>query len=349
LALVVVLVALLGAGLSTSLGGAQQAQVGTRDNPIIWLLPPSVLPATIEQTGRAIAQDLYELTGLYIDYKVAADYAALVEALIAAKGNTMACPTTDQYARATMVNPKVHARLAAVRNGYAYYFASIYAFREKGYDSMDDLSGTVWIYNDPGSTSGYVIPKKAFDARGITFSGTVESGGHTNSLIALMEGQGDFATGYGSPPVAPSWVNEIMPGWRWEFGMYPELWVWDPVSNTLPTEYYRGIVKDVRYAMAGATQAYGDYWDIVKKVGIVDVLGPLPNDSLTFCEDFPKDVEDWLVEAVKTHIRSPEGQVLWSNRNFYEWNDVMDIDDSFYDCYRELVGYPVPEGRTCQK
>ncbi|MGQ9478188.1 MAG: PhnD/SsuA/transferrin family substrate-binding protein, partial [Candidatus Bipolaricaulia bacterium] len=179
LMLVVALVALLGMGLSTSLGGgaaAQQAQVGTKDRPIIWLLPPSVLPATIEETGKAIAEDLYKMTGLYIKYVVAASYAALNEAMIAAREDTMACPTTEQYAAITNVNPKVHARLAAVRYGYSYYFASIYAFREKGYDSIEDLNGTIWIYNDPGSTSGYVIPKKAFDRLGITFAGTVESG-----------------------------------------------------------------------------------------------------------------------------------------------------------------------------
>lgn len=377
LVLVVALVALLGMGLSTSLGGAaQQPQVGTKERPIIWLLPPSVLPATIEETGKAIAEDLYKMTGLYIKYVVAASYAALNEAMIAAREDTMACPTTEQYAQITMANPQVHARLAAVRRGYAYYFASIYAFREKGYDSIEDLNGTVWIYNDPGSTSGYVIPKKAFDKLGLTFAGTVESGGHTASVIALLEGQGDFATGYGSPPVPPQdrclqscgaafkdciLVNpdvvacvtaletcEKACATRWEYGMDPELWVWDRWANDLYPEVLRGVVKDVRWAVAAATKAYGDYWDIVRKVGIVATLGPMPNDSLSFCQDFPKDIEDKIVEAVKAHIRSPEGKKLWSNPNFYEWDDVMDIDDSFYDCYRELVGYPIPEGRSCK-
>jgi phosphonate transport system substrate-binding protein len=351
LVLVVALVALLGVGLSTSLGGAaQQAQVGTKERPIIWLLPPSVLPATIEETGKAIAEDLYEMTGYYIKYVVAASYAALNEAMIAAREDTMACPTTEQYAQITMANPKVHARLAAVRRGYAYYFASIYAFREKGYDSIEDLNGTIWIYNDPGSTSGYVIPKKAFDKLGLTFAGTVESGGHTASVIALLEGQGDFATGYGSPPVPPASLEEALKavGFRWEYGMDPELWVWDRWRNDLWPEAIRGVVKDVRWAVAAATTAYGSYWDIVKKVGIVATLGPMPNDSLSFCQDFPKDVEDKIVQAVIQHIRSPEGKKLWSNPNFYEWDDVMEIDDSFYDCYRELVGYPIPEGRSCK-
>lgn len=332
--MVVGLLALGGLGLSQELG--------TRARPIIWLLPPSVLPATIQEVAGEIARDLSELTGLYIEPVVAADYAALIETMIVAREDTMACPTTDQYCQITMRNSNVHARLAAVRYGYPYYFCSVYALREKGYDSLEDLAGTVWIYNDPGSTSGYKIPKMQFDLLGLTFAGTVESGGHTNSLIALVEGQGDFCTSYGSAPIPPAWVSEVLPGWRWEYGMYPELWLWDPESETLPTEFYRGRCVDLRHALA-ATELYGDIWEIVEQVGIVDNIGPMPNDCFAFCEGFPGELEDQIVQAVIEHIHTPRGHELWNNPNFYEWDDVAEIDDSFYDSYRELMGYPIPE------
>lgn len=335
---VLALVAVLALGI---LGLAQA--VGTRERPIIWLLPPSVLPATIEGIGKAIAEDLYEMTGLYIKAVVAADYAALIEAMIAASEDTMACPTTDQYAQITMDNPKVHCRLGSVRYGYEFYYCTIYAFREKGFKSVADLEGTTWIYNDPGSTSGYKLPKGLFDAEGITFADVVESGGHTNSVIALLEEQGDFATGYGSPPIPPAWVSAVAPDFRWEYGMDPELWVWDSANNDLYAPGVRGKVKDVRYAVAKATDAYGSYWDIIRKVGIVATVGPVPNDCLAFAGGFPKEIEDQLVDAVIAHIATPEGLALWNDPNFYEWDEVARIDDSYYDEYRRLMGYPIPE------
>ncbi|MCD5408963.1 PhnD/SsuA/transferrin family substrate-binding protein [Candidatus Bipolaricaulota bacterium] len=296
-------------------------------------------------------------------------YAALVEAMIAAKGDTMACPTTEQYAAITNVNPGVHARLAAVRYGYHYYFSTIYVPREAGCTSVEDLRGKIWIYNDPGSTSGHKIPRLLFEKLGITFAGTVESGGHTASVIALLEGQGDFATGSGSPPIKPEhctgsclhlchscleagddpvacavFVDKCLAACeaRWEYGFYPELWVWDPWKDELMPEELRGIVKDVRYSVSKATKAYGTYWDIIQKIGILDTIGPIPNGCLAFSAGFPKDIEDRIVEPVKSHIKTARGRELWGDPNFYEWDDVVEIDDSFYDPYRELVGYPIP-------
>lgn len=380
LVVVVALVALLGMGMvSTSTGnfGAAQ-QLGTRENPIIWLFPPSTLPATVEEIAREIAKDLHEMTGYFLKPVVAADYAALIEAMIVAEGDTMGVPTTDQYVQITKDNPGVHARLAAVRYGYPYYFSSIYALREKGFDSVEDLEGTIWIYNDPGSTSGYKLPTLLFEKLGITFAGTVESGGHTNSIIALMEGQGDFCTGYGSPPLPPSpketcaeaclvnfedckasgtefetclsYLIECLQGCekRWEYGMDPELWLWNKWTNELMPEELRGKCVDLRRALA-KTELYGDIWTIVEKIGVVDTIGPVPNDCIAFAAGFPREIEDTLVQAILQHIRSPEGQKLWGDPNFYEWTDAEEIDDSYYDCYRELLGLPIPEGRTCEK
>ena len=374
LVLVVALVALLGAGaVSTiNLGGvgtaaAQEAGLGTRDNPIIWLFPPSTQPATVEEIAGKIAEDLSEMTGYFLRPVVAADYAALIEAMIVAEGDHMATPTTDQYVQITKDNPGVHARLAAVRYGYPYYFSSIYAFREKGFTSVEDLQGTTWIYNDPGSTSGYKLPTLLFEKLGITFAGTVESGGHTNSIVALMEGQGDFCTGYGSPPLPPdrclqscgaAFIDCIQAGGtdclqyletceeacdtRWEYGMDPELWLWNKWTGELMPEELRGTCVDLRRALS-KTGLYGDIWEIVEKVGVVATIGPVPNDCIAFAAGFPKEIEDELVQAILAHIRSPEGQELWGDPNFYEWTDAEEIDDSYYDAYRELLGYPVPE------
>jgi len=317
--------------------------LGTRNNPIIWLLPPSTLPATIDEVGAAIAEDLYDLTGYYVEYAVAADYAALNEAMISADGNTMACPTTEQYAAITNVNPAVHCRLASVRYGYEYYYTSIYVLREDGYESIADLDGKTWIYAYPGSTSGYIFPDLKFQLEGITPGDFVESGGHTNSVIALLEGQGDFATGYGSQPVAPDWVSVLHPDYAWAWGEAPELWIWDDALGELYAPGVRGMIRDVRYAVASATDAYGSHWDICEKVGVLDVIGPIPNDCLAFCEGFPQDIEDAIVDAVKTHIATEEGLALWNNPNFYEWSAVKDVDTTFYNVYRELVGYPTIE------
>lgn len=324
--------------------GFSQA-LGTAERPIIMLFVPSVKVDVIQEVGPKIAEALSQMTGLVIKPVIAADYAAFIEAMITAKGDTFGVPTTDQYCRITMENPGVHARLAAVRQGYPYYFASIYALREKGFKSVYDLQGKVWAFASTRSTSGYVIPKKYFDQLGLTFAEEKAVGTHANAMIAILEGQADFCTGYGSPPLPPDSIAEALKaaGWRWEFGMDPELWLWDRWNNDLYPEGIRGHCRDLRYAIATEVKVYGDIWDLVKKVGIVAVVGPMPNDCIAFAAGFPKDLEDLIVQAIIQHIRSPEGLKLWSRPGFYEWYDVAEIDDSFYDSYRQLVGYPIPQ------
>jgi len=332
--LVLALVAVIGL---SAIGFAQD--LGTRDNPIIWVFPPSTSPGVIEQIATQIAAMISQDTGLFIEVNVMPDYAALVEAFKAADGNVMGTPTTDQYARISVeTNFETTPRLAASRYGFNYYYSSIYAWRDSGINSLADLQGKVWIYNDEGSTSGYILPNLLFQQMGLTFSGVVKTGGHTNSITALLDKQGDFCTSYGSPPVPPA-------GWcgaTWDYGMDPEMWLWDRYNNARYTGDFYGKCVDVRGA-AASTGLYGTLDDIVDVIGVVGTVGPVPNDCIAFCPNFPKDIEDTLVTAIVNNIHSDAGLALWSDPEFYEWDDASPIDDSYYVNYRSLIGLPNPE------
>jgi len=331
--LALTLVAVLALGV---IGFAQD--LGTRDNPIIWVFPPSTSPGVIETIAGEIAADISEATGLFIETSVMPDYAALIEAFKAADGNLMGVPTTDQYANISVeTNFETTPRLAAERYGFNYYYCSIYAWRDSGINSFDDLAGKIWIYNDEGSTSGYVLPNLEFQLRGIEVGGVVKTGGHTNSITALLDKQGDFCTSYGSPPVPPS-------GWegpKWDYGMDPELWLWDRYNNALYPEGFYGYCVDVRGA-AAKTELYGTLDEVVEKIKVVATVGPVPNDCIAFCPGFPTDIADTIVDAITVHIGTDEGAALWGDPEFYEWTSVGSIDDSYYVNYRTLIGLENP-------
>jgi len=328
---VLALVAVMALGI---LGFAQE--IGTKANPIYMLLVPSTEGATVQAIGDKIAEDIYNRTGLYVVASLQADYTAMIEAFAASEGDTFGIPTTDQYIRIfDRTNGNVSPRLGSVRYGYPYYFASIYARRDSGIKSLADLQGKVWIYNDTGSTSGYVFPNMVFNNEGITFSNIVESGGHTNSMVALIEGQGDFCTGYGSPPVPPSaWSGD-----NWQWGDDPELWLWDRYNNALYRPGLRGLCVDLR----SAVKKLYDFDTVLTDIGVVDTIGPIPNDCMAFGPDFPKDVADTIVAAVEAQFQDDTMKALWGDSNFYEWGSVAEIDDSFYDGYRTILGLPIPE------
>jgi len=317
--------------------GAMSQDLGTKDRPIYMLLFPFTDAGTMQAIGEKIAEDIYERTNLYIVASLQ-DYTAMIEELATSEGDTFGFPTTDQYIQIyERGNGNVTPRLVSVRNGYPYYYSSIYARRDSGIESPEDLDGLIWCYNYTGSTSGYVLPNMLFNNNGIELGRTVETGGHTNSMVALIEGQCDFCTGYGSPPLPPSegpWA-----GWNWIYGMEPEMWIWDRVTGDLYDEESRGTCTDLRRAVRHTH----DFETVLREIGVVANIGPIPNDCLAFGPDFPTDVADIIVAAIQDQFNDEEMKALWSDENFYWWDAVAPIDDCFYDAYRDLLGMPVSE------
>ena len=335
--------------------GVDLSTLGTRDNPIIWKFVPSNEPGYLKGVADQIAEDISEMTGLYILAMVTVDYRAFIEDFVAAEGNIMGAPATAQYVEiADRTNFGVTPRLGSVRYGFPYYYTGVYTLREYGYTSIYDLQGKIWAYPSESSASGYKIPKGLFDAAGISFGGALPSGdsSHQRALLNVLDRQADFSTGFWNPGQPPAYLLSAMkaqPGYinYWFDGWDPELWIWDYYNNALYPEQIRGTVEDLResvgdmYATGGHT--YGDKWALAQTVQVLDLFGPIPNDCLAFCAGFPQALQDQIVAAIQTHIGSSEnkgpGWSLWADSKFYKWTDVQVIDDSFYNEYRLATGY----------
>ena len=313
--------------------------LGTREKPIYLLLVPSTESATVGVVGAQIAEALSAATGLYIESSVQADYTGMIEAMAASDGDTFGIPASVQYLGIyDRTGGNCSIRLASVRYGEGTYYGAIYVRRDSGIESIIDLHNKVWVYNEVGSGSGYVIPKQMFDNLGIVPSSLIETGGHTNTIAALYEGQGDFGTVYYSKPTPPDgWTGDT-----WEYGDYIERWVWDPNVGDVYTDT-EGLNSTCRDARRALRSTY-DFADVVREIKVLMLEGDeIPNDGICFGPDFPVDVADTLVDAIKVHIASDEGQALWSDENFYEWNEVMDVTDAFYDKLRVTLLIPIPE------
>jgi phosphonate transport system substrate-binding protein len=85
-------------------------------------------------------------------------------------------------------------------NGQEGYFSVILVRSDSPYQSVADLKGKSFAFADPNSTSGYAFPsyflrKQGLDPQAL-FGGTVFSGSHDNSVIALVRGQFDAVATY---------------------------------------------------------------------------------------------------------------------------------------------------------
>ena len=319
------------------IGETMSQDLGTSDRPIHMLLLLRGA-SDAQEIGENIAADLQKRTGLHIVVTLLTDPAPMIAEFTASKGDTLGFLAADQYIHAyELTNGNITPRLGQVLYGYPYYYSSIYARRDSGIKSPEDCDGLVWCYNYTGSTSGYVLPNMLFNNKGIQPGRTVETGGQTNSMLALIERQCDFCTGYGSAPGAPSAWN----GRVWNFGDDPEVWIWDRCLEDLYPEEYRGTCYDLRRAVR---KTY-NFDTVLRDIGVVANIGPIPNSCLAFGPDFPTDVADMIVAAIQDQFNDEEMKALWGDENFYWWDAVAPIDDSSYDGYRTLLGVQIPEGR----
>ncbi|WP_047981035.1 phosphate/phosphite/phosphonate ABC transporter substrate-binding protein [Ornithinibacillus contaminans] len=163
---------------------------------------PSQDSDTIADTVEPLAERLGEELGKEVEPKVMTSYSALVEAMGANQVHIGFVPAFG-YVLANQ-EYDVEVILKSIRYGSGTYKAQYVVRTDSGIESLEDLEGKVWAYGDQLSTSGYLFPanelmekfgiETAAELENEFFSGTVQSGGHDNSALAVYNGEADVAT-----------------------------------------------------------------------------------------------------------------------------------------------------------
>ncbi|MEX2445020.1 MAG: phosphate/phosphite/phosphonate ABC transporter substrate-binding protein [Alkalispirochaeta sp.] len=175
-------------------GGQQEAELGTEENPIVWAFVPSGDTQEISAGGQAVADMIYDKTGLVVEASVATEYAGVIEALQSDPPSAhMASLATFAYVVAAD-RGVAESELVAVRYGRPFYDGQIIAGADTGIENVADLDGASFARPDPLSTSGWIIPSLSIRAAGInpdTDMSIVDAGGHTGVVTSVYNGDVD--------------------------------------------------------------------------------------------------------------------------------------------------------------
>jgi phosphonate transport system substrate-binding protein len=319
--LVLILVAL---PLSASGCKMLKPPLGSEKNPIKLYFGPSVEVAVIIESGDAISAFLKQQTGYEFDVKVPTTYAAVVEELGAAEGDAMAFIPAMGYVLAAD-KYETDVALATVRYGWAYYWAQYVVARDSDIKTLADLDGKIWAYPSTTSTSGYLVPASYFANNGIEPGKMVEAGGHPQAVTAVYEGQADFGTCFFS---APGDTGD------WKIGDSPEPeGEWEYTEADGKIKAYKGGQR-IRDARTGILSTYKD---VLEKVRILDISDPIPNDTVSFCKDFPPEMRDKIVQGLIDYAATEEGLKVLANDEFYDITDFAPVDDSNFDPIRDMI------------
>ncbi|MHB1318038.1 MAG: phosphate/phosphite/phosphonate ABC transporter substrate-binding protein [Anaerolineae bacterium] len=305
-------------------GCASEAELGSAERPIQMYFVPSVEVSVIVESGDAITAFLEEQTGLQFEVKVPTTYSAVVEEMGAAEGDAMAfVPAMGYVLAADTYGAEVS--LATVRYGWGFYWAQYLVKCDSGIASLEDLNGKSWAYPDTSSTSGYLVPASYFKKAGIVPGDEVAAGGHPQSVIAVYEGQVDFATTFFSPPGDEG---------DWKIGDPPQ-----PAGEiTVETEgdSVRGFAGGKRIRDARSS-VLGDYPDVLEKVCILAISDPIPNDTVSFSKDFPAEAREKIVQALIDYAATDEGQAILANDEFYDITGFSRVEDTAFDPIRDMI------------
>lgn len=297
-------------------------KLGSEKNPIKLYFVPSVEVSVIISSGDAMTAYLKEKTGYNFEVKVPTTYAAVIEEMGAAEKDAMAFIPAMGY---VLAHDKydMEVALATERYGWGFYWAEYIVRRDSGITSMQDLNGKSWAYPSTTSTSGYLVPASYFAVNGITPGEKIEAGGHPQTVTAVYEGDADFGTVFFSAP-----------GDNWKIGDAPE-----------PGGEFTYVEKDgaiqafqngqrIRDARTGILSTYPD---VLEKVAILAISDPIPNDTVSFCKDFPADVREAIVQGLIDYAGTEEGQAVLANDKFYDITGFTPVTDANFQPVRDMI------------
>jgi len=167
--------------------------LGTEENPIIWVLTPSQDTQQVIAGAAPIAAYIEEQTGLVVKPIIPTDFTAQQEAMCSGEAH-MAAINTFGYVRSNE-RGCTDAALVSMRYGSTSYAGQIITQAGSGIESIADVAGKTFCRPDPESTSGWVIPSLLMLGVGIDpeadLEQIIDAGGHDAVVISVYNGDCD--------------------------------------------------------------------------------------------------------------------------------------------------------------
>lgn len=144
---------------------------------------------------------LERATGLPVKLFHSSDYNGVIQAF-ASNQVDVADLAPDSYANVDSQIGPLAAPILAIRDaeGQMGYYSAVVVRSDSPYHTLADLKGRSLVYPDLNSTSGYLYPRARMRDQGIDpdsfFGKSGFSGGHTQSVMAVENGQFDAAVVY---------------------------------------------------------------------------------------------------------------------------------------------------------
>ncbi len=309
--------------------------LGTNGRPVQLLFPPVANSTVISTRSQALVRFLQERTGRQFEIGILDSEQDVIELLCTAPQDTIGFLSALGYVLAHERCAVQAGLVAAHADGLTWQAGMIVTRRDGRITTLADLADKTWAIPDTNSLPNYFYFEALFQAENIPIGNRLELSGDSSAMLAVYNGEADFATGTFVPPIMPN--NE-----PWVFGEdSPEIWrrlgippTRSPIGYVLvlaEPEFGGYRVRDARSGVFDTTP------EIFNQTQILTLGAQIPNETIVLGADFPLGLAREVLDALPEFVASESCGASLCSADFYGWTAVSPVEDSFYNALRFIL------------
>lgn len=306
--------------------------LGSPGRPVQLLIPPVTGATVILARAEGVVEALEQATGVEFAVGIPDDEQAMVDLLCAAPGDTIAILSATAY---TIAHDRcdVQAVLVAGDSDDMVWEAGMLLARaDSGIQSLEDLDGKRWVIADGGNMAIDLYFRALLAEAGIEPAEIVTAPEATSALLAVRNGEADFATAEYLPPIMPN--NR-----EWVFGETdPEVWRLvglAPVRSPIGYVVVAGEPVNGGYRLRDArARLFDTTRDIFNVTRILALSAPIPRETVVLGADFPYGLARTTLQTLTEFVASEMCQPSLCSTDLYGWTGLEPIEDTAYDPIR---------------
>jgi phosphonate transport system substrate-binding protein len=300
------------------------APPGTTDRPFQLLFAPVADTAVISTRSVGLIEALEADTGQQFEMGVLDSEQAVIDLMCAAPVETIGFLTAVGY---ILAHEQCGVQVAAVAQddiALTWQMGMIVVRDDSEIESLADLADKRGAVPDLDS-----IP-------GVETAELSEIPSDSSTMLAVLNGDVDFATATFLPPLLPYEERE------WRYGVDdPELW---REVGALPRRSPLGyvlVLGEPRLGGYRVRDARSRVFDIepaiFNETRILTVTAPIPNETIAFGADFPLGMARQVVAALGEFAADKACAASLCSTDFYNWTGIVMTEDSAYEPLRFLL------------
>ncbi len=311
--------------------------IGSAERPLQLLLPPMENTAVIQTRSQALLDYLTAATGRRYEIGIMDDEQTLIDLMCAAPVDTMGILSAEGVVRAAEQCGVQPGLVAVHPDGFTWQAGMIVVRRDGRIGDIAQLDGKRWAVPETDSLLTRDYFEQQFAAAGITPSEIITVSGDSAAMLAVFNGDVEFATGLFTPPVLPAAEDRL-----WEYGEdAPDTARWLGASPTRSPIGYVLLRGEPQYGGYRLRDARSRVFDIEPTIydetRIITLTAPIPNETIVFGADFSLQAARETLAAFDTFADSEACADSICASDFYNWMGLEPITDAAFDPVRGSI------------